>query len=174
MIKKTFVLWLVTFIIFGVVAHLIYKKEAILSQGTTMLLALAPVDPRSLMQGDYMTLNYAMNDKIHQMTYQQSTMNGFIVVKLDGNQVANIVRLHDDKTPLKENEHLLHFRKRATGTRIASEAFFFQEGHANDFSDARFGEIKVSNNGDTVLLGLRDSEYKPLTHQELEPVKEKH
>ncbi|XOT97907.1 GDYXXLXY domain-containing protein, partial [Alcaligenes pakistanensis] len=29
--------------------------------GQTVLLELAPVDPRSLMQGDYMSLNFALS-----------------------------------------------------------------------------------------------------------------
>ena len=35
----------------------IYKQEQVLAQGKTVLLKLAPVDPRSLMQGDY-TVSY--------------------------------------------------------------------------------------------------------------------
>jgi len=130
-----------------------------------MLLPLAPVDPRSLIQGDYMTLRYALNRTINQTTYQQKILDGHVVVKLDFNQVAQFVRIHDNNTPLKPDEHLLQFRKRATGTRIASEAFFFQEGHANDFNHARFGEVKISDSGAAVLTGLRDNKYKPLIHK---------
>ena len=36
----------------------VYKKEQILKDGRLVLLQLVPVDPRSLMQGDYMRLNY--------------------------------------------------------------------------------------------------------------------
>ena len=36
----------------------IVKREAWLAEGEVVRLELAPVDPRSLMQGDYMTLNY--------------------------------------------------------------------------------------------------------------------
>ncbi len=34
----------------------VYTKEKTLEAGTLVLLELAPVDPRSLMQGDYMVL----------------------------------------------------------------------------------------------------------------------
>jgi len=37
----------------------IWEKEALISTGQVVFVELAPVDPRSLMQGDYMTLNYA-------------------------------------------------------------------------------------------------------------------
>ena len=36
----------------------VYKKEQTLKDGQLILLQLAPVDPRSLMQGDYMRLSY--------------------------------------------------------------------------------------------------------------------
>ncbi|MGL5293385.1 MAG: GDYXXLXY domain-containing protein, partial [Aeromonas sp.] len=35
----------------------VWHHERALSQGEVVLLELAPVDPRSLMQGDYMRLN---------------------------------------------------------------------------------------------------------------------
>lgn len=36
----------------------IYQKEQTLRDGQLVLFELAPVDPRSLMQGDYMSLRY--------------------------------------------------------------------------------------------------------------------
>ena len=36
----------------------VYKKEQTLKDGQLILLQLAPVDPRSLMQGDYMRLRW--------------------------------------------------------------------------------------------------------------------
>ena len=38
----------------------IYQAERTLSQGEVVYLELAPVDPRSLIQGDYMALDYAL------------------------------------------------------------------------------------------------------------------
>ncbi|EJS88355.1 hypothetical protein AAUPMB_10280 [Pasteurella multocida subsp. multocida str. Anand1_buffalo] len=38
--------------------YTIHKYEDILTNGESIILKTAPVDPRSLMQGDYMTLNY--------------------------------------------------------------------------------------------------------------------
>nr|WP_255016738.1 GDYXXLXY domain-containing protein [Psychrobacter sp. PraFG1]UTT87693.1 GDYXXLXY domain-containing protein [Psychrobacter sp. PraFG1] len=42
----------------------IAKNEKLLATGESVLLKLAPVDPRSLMQGDYMALNYALSEQI--------------------------------------------------------------------------------------------------------------
>src|SRR5690606_39326084 len=46
-------------LIVGPVVH----KQRVLATGQTVLLELAPVDPRSLMQGDYMQLSYAIADE---------------------------------------------------------------------------------------------------------------
>src|SRR5690606_24345673 len=52
-------LWAGLAIVLLVVNTGIYQREQILQQGQTAVLALAPVDPRSLMQGDYMALRFA-------------------------------------------------------------------------------------------------------------------
>ena len=40
----------------------IYGRERLLTEGQVVLLRMAPVDPRSLMQGDYMRLNFEAAD----------------------------------------------------------------------------------------------------------------
>ena len=44
----------------GLTAVLVMDKERVVADGTPVLLELAPVDPRSLIQGDYMQLDYAL------------------------------------------------------------------------------------------------------------------
>ncbi|MGO3889890.1 MAG: GDYXXLXY domain-containing protein [Paenalcaligenes sp.] len=45
-------------LVLGLANYNIWNKERILSDGKAVVLALAPVDPRSLMQGDYMSLDF--------------------------------------------------------------------------------------------------------------------
>ena len=40
------------------------RMETVLAEGKTILLALAPVDPRAPLMGDYMALRYAVNNDI--------------------------------------------------------------------------------------------------------------
>ena len=49
----------------------IKKYETHLATAEKVLLQLAPVDPRSLMQGDYMALNYAISEQIMAAIEQQ-------------------------------------------------------------------------------------------------------
>ncbi|MGN6152820.1 MAG: GDYXXLXY domain-containing protein [Lysobacteraceae bacterium] len=57
-------LWGGLLLALAVVNHGVVKRERIRAEGRPLLLALAPVDPRALMQGDYMALSYAAQDGI--------------------------------------------------------------------------------------------------------------
>ncbi len=142
-----------TLLVLIVVNLAIYQKEQILAQGTTLFLELAPRDPRSLMQGDYMILRYKIANK---PILQQVEQDGYLVIERDSKQVAHFKRLHNDTKPLQENELLLRFRKRRRGIRLGAESFFFQEGHAQYYENARYGELKVATSGESILVGLRD------------------
>lgn len=135
----------------------IFTKERTLAKGKTMLLTLAPVDPRSLIQGDYMILRYVMADNIPQ---DQLTNRGRIVVTLDEKQVAKFVRI-DDNSPLNDDEYLLAYRN-LDGLRLGAESFFFQEGDSEIFSKAHYGELRVDQAGASVLVGLRGEDFVPL------------
>ncbi len=147
----------VAVIVLAIVNFQIYQKEQLLAEGTTVLLELAPVDPRSLMQGDYMILDY----KIARL-FGVAKKDGYLVIERDTNQVAQFKRMYDDKTPLQANELLLRFRKRGHRIRLGAESFFFQEGHAKYYNNARYGELRIAPSGDSVLVGLRDVEFKVL------------
>ncbi|MDM8569140.1 GDYXXLXY domain-containing protein [Thiotrichales bacterium HSG1] len=149
-------------LILAVVNFEIYKKEQLLTEGSTILLELTPVDPRSLMQGDYMILRYKIASLVEAAGVGR---NGFLVLIVDENQVANFVRIYQGKE-LQPNEFLLQFRKRSRGINLGSESFFFQEGQAHLYSQASYGEIKVAENGESVLIGLRDKDFNQLPHDE--------
>ena len=143
----------------------IVQKERLLQEGKVMLLELAPVDPRSLIQGDYMRLDYAVARGLSgprgfpevEATVPRVPRDGHIVVRLDDRGVATFVRWHVEGTPLATGEHLLQYRRRGNTIRIATNAFYFQEGHADRYAAARFGELRVDEQGGSVLIGLRDS-----------------
>ena len=149
-------------LVLSVPAYMIVVKERILFGGTTMLLELAPRDPRSLIQGDYMALNYKLSETLRQQLIEKS-LRGRVVVQLDEHAVARFARIQDSSRPLEDGEHLLRFRKRGSMVRIATDAYFFQEGHADVYTSARYGELKVGSAGDAVLVGLRDEEFAEIT-----------
>ena len=155
---KNIIFWGTGLLVLVVVNLLIVKKEETLADGRTMLLRLVPRDPRSLIQGDYMILRYAFAREV-----QELQGKGHIVVSLDENEVANFVRVHEGDN-LHVDEHLLFYRNR-DGLRLGAESFMFQEGDADLYSNARYGELKVDESGASVLIGLRGDDFKPLARK---------
>ncbi|MFQ5401617.1 MAG: GDYXXLXY domain-containing protein [Anaerolineae bacterium] len=146
------ILWLVALLSLGVVNGLVYQRERLAASGQVVFLKLAPVDSRSLIQGDYMRLRYDISGEVER---DSAARDGFIVVQLDDNNFAHYVRIYDPKTPLADGELLLRYRRRAFDVRIGPESFFFQEGQAHYYDNAQYGELRISPNGDVLLVGLR-------------------
>lgn len=138
----------------------IYARERLLTEGRIVLLGLAPVDPRSLMQGDYMALRFEVASSVPRSPEAQAR-DGRIVVRLDEQGVGRFARL-DDSSPLQEREVALRYRVRDGKVKFATNAFFFQEGTARLYENARFGEFRVAPSGELLLTGLRGKDHEPL------------
>jgi uncharacterized membrane-anchored protein len=138
----------------------IHQKEEILQGGQLILLKLAPEDPRSLMQGDYMRLDYDINRGIEEQKLK--IKRGFCVVRLDENGVAQLVRTQADKTPISENEYLIEFTYSDFSASIGAGSYFFEEGQAARFEKAEYGGVKVDKYGNSVLIGLYDGVFKKI------------
>ncbi len=137
----------------------VLQKERLLRQGRPVLLELAPRDPRSLMQGDYMDLDYALARTLQ--AHPDLPREGRAVLRDDPRGVARFLRLHDGQ-PVGPGEYLLRFRRRGLRVRLGAEAWFFQEGQGPRFQAARFGELRADGSGTALLAGLRDADLKPL------------
>ena len=158
---RTKLLWAMALVILGVVNYAVWDKEQVVSKGRTVLLELAPRDPRSLMQGDFMMLNYGLAGALRSRLTDRS-VDGLAVVTLNEQGVAQLDRLYQAGSALQTNQALIRFRKRGEVVRIGAESFFFQEGQAAIYSPAKYGELKVAADGEVVLVGLRDAQRLPL------------
>lgn len=149
-------------VVLAVANYAIYERERIIGEGRIALLELAPVDPRSLMQGDYMALRFkAATDAFGSGQVREDVRDGRIVLKPDARGVASFVRL-DVGGPLAPDEFLMRYRIRDRQVKFATNAFFFQEGHADRYETARYGEFRVAADGDAILTGLRGKDLEPL------------
>ena len=144
-------------LVLGGANHTVWRHEQTLAQGQVMYLKLAPVDPRSIMQGDYMALNFALGARFP----QDAPHHGRAVVKLDERRVAGFVRVHRGES-LAPGESLLEYRLRKGRPRIVTDAWFFQEGHADRYQRASFGELRVRGDGHALLVGMADDGLKRL------------
>jgi uncharacterized membrane-anchored protein len=140
----------------------VFSKERLLREGTTVLVPLGPKDPRSLMQGDYMRLRYAVPDRILNAATQRADRRGLLVVKLDREGRASFERVHEKGEELSSREHLLAYFWRGRQVDVGASGFFFEEGKGRLYETARFGELRVAASGSSVLVGLRDEQLKPL------------
>jgi len=141
--------------------YTIYSRERQLAEGAIVLLELAPVDPRSLMQGDYMALRYKAADDAFGRTTETAVGDGHIIVKVDERGVGAFVR-RDGGEPLAPGEVRLRYRIRDEQVKFATNAFFFQEGHAQYYERARYGEFRVAPSGALMLTTLRGEKLESL------------
>jgi uncharacterized membrane-anchored protein len=154
---KSVIFWCATLGVFGVSNAMIAYKEALIRTGETIYLELAPVDPRSLMQGDYMALDYAI--ELDAGKFAEMQRRGQLVVKVDENGVAQVDRIYQGEL-LAENERLLRYRRDRRGRiQVGANAFFFQEGHADHYSRAKYGEYKLGPTGEVILVALRNADF---------------
>lgn len=150
-------------LVLGLVGNDIASKERWLARGDVVLLELAPVDPRSLMQGDFMRLRFAASQFIAAESRDTPARDGYLVVRLDAQRVATPLRVvDDDGAALADNELAIRFRHRHGRLQFATNAFFFQEGKAAEFDAARYGEFRVNRDGELLLNALRDAQLEVL------------
>jgi len=136
----------------------ILRKRQTIAEGRLVLLEIQPVDPRSLMQGDYMALDYAERTMPREEVTAALPRSGTAIVALDPDGVARFVRVDDD-APLAAGEQRLRFKRpRDSGAlQYGAEAFFFQEGDAAVYGDAKYGVLRVDDDGNSILVGLADA-----------------
>lgn len=161
-------LWviLIGVIMLAVVNYSIYSREMLVTKGDSVILQLAPVDPRSLMQGDYMALRFAVASEAQDQILSSKQTNGFVILKPDEKGVGRFVRL-DDLSALNNGEVRMRYRLRKGQVKFATNAFFFQEGQAKLFEAARFGEFRVNKDGDSVLVEMRDENLQRIGERSL-------
>jgi len=126
------------------------------------------------MQGDYMALRFAVAGDVAARrvpgnmaaerslrVLDQPAEDGRLVIALDERGIGRFRRI-DDGRPLAPDERLLRYRLRRAELRIASNAYFFQEGDADLYQRARYGELRVAPDGEALLTGLRGEKLERL------------
>lgn len=141
---------------FGVVNVGVWQKENLIAHGRPVFVRLAPMDPRSLMQGDFMALNYAMEPALQgQLAGVPALARPRAVAGLDGRGVATLRRLATG-SPLAPDEILIELSPKKGRWMIASDAWFFKEGEGERWRPAHYGEFRVTADGQALLVGMAD------------------
>ena len=147
-------------------------KEKHLKEGKIVFLELAPVDPRSLMQGDYMRLRFALANEVYRNLPKSDKKHGWrrnnlkandgkVVVRLDEKNIATFSHLENEAAQAG-NELLLRYRVRNGQVKFATNAFFFEEGKASAYQKARYGKFRVDASGELLLTSMYDKNLNKL------------
>jgi uncharacterized membrane-anchored protein len=155
------VLLITAFAILCVVNYGIWHRERIISGGRPLILELAPVDPRSLMQGDYMALRYRLAANL--VPHIKDRKEGVVVVVTNFNNIGYGLRWPGPG--LANFEMLLRYQVRRGEPSFASNAFFFQEGEDKMYRSARYAELRVAPDGEAILVRLLDRDRRELVPQ---------
>jgi len=154
-------------VILGLVNWSILKKERHLAEGKIVYLDFRPVDPRSLMQGDYMALNYGIANaagnaiRKEQGTPKLAASDGYLILQLDERSIGTFKDLYKDQA-LEKNEIMVRYRVRNNAVKFATNAFFFQENHGKIYQNARYGQFRVDEEGEMLLTAMMDEDLNKL------------
>lgn len=130
----------------------VWRSQALIASGEEVLLALAPADPRSLMQGDYMRLRW----DIERQSIEVPAGGAVVVLGLDPRRVGSFVRLSDGTAPGPGEMAFRVAAGSSNGVKVEPHSYLFQEGTADLFAKAKFGIFRVDAGGRHLLVGLAD------------------
>lgn len=161
--KKRLALVVIILLQFGLIGYQIWSSESILSQGQSVKLELAPVDPRSLLQGDYVRLSYTI-----------STLDNENIPDTDG-KIRVVLRPQENGvygfSGYYEQDGVWNktYQAQATdviinGNAIGSdrveygiESYFVPEGTGREVErTAKFAQVRVGKKGDALLQELSE------------------
>ena len=144
----------------ALVRHDVAGKEAVIARGEKIYVALAPADPRSLMQGDYMALRFDLPANIAgELAVRENrpwAPAPRIVARLDARGVAQPLRVARPGETLAADERLLPVLHKNGRWTLVTDAYHFPEGRGRPFQQARYGEFRTLPDGRALLAGLAD------------------
>ncbi|NNU82778.1 DUF2157 domain-containing protein [Geobacillus sp. BMUD] len=133
--------------------YTVWEKERLLRDGQLVKLALEPVDPRSVLQGDYIRLRYDIS------TISSLDGSGKVQVMLrkgpDGvYRFAGVYAVNGQKRPgavRQQGDILISGTFYGEQAVYGIESYFVPEQTGERWRDARFAYVRVSRNGDALL-----------------------
>jgi uncharacterized membrane-anchored protein len=141
----------------------IWQKEDLIAHGDRVFVPLAPADPRSLMQGDFMQLNWALPaDAEGQLEALVTRSRPHAVAVRDARGVARLTRITTAGSALAPGELRIELTPKNGRWLLVTDAWFFREGDAARWAAARYGEFRVGADGRALLVGMADAELRAI------------
>ena len=166
----------------------IWQKESLIANGQPVFIELAPADPRSLMQGDFMRLNFNLPaDVLAQLDGAFVATRPQVIARRDARGVATIERLATaadrrivdvrndnpgmtdaeyaalgEGRSLPDDELRIELTPKDGRWIVVTDAWFFKEGQADRWAKAKYGEFRIDTAGHALLVGLRGAQLDAL------------
>ncbi len=156
-----------TILLLVVVVFSVNKEEKNLKK-ESFLLEIAPLDPRSLFQGDYMILDYVVSQGIEREIYEMTksneknsnlSKNGFAVLKIKDQKIAQFERITENLLETEEGEIVVRYTKGSDGINLGIDSYLFQEGRGEEFERARYVEVVNPKSGELRIKNLLDEDF---------------
>jgi uncharacterized membrane-anchored protein len=158
---KLFMISLVIVVQFAMMGTQIIKSEYVLANGELIKLELQPLDPRSLIQGDYVILNYTISSIDLGVDLEaREKVEIILTLNDEGVYVYKGVYRHENKynKPYERSDKDVMINARSNGWDgliYGIESFFVPEGTGREVEgEAKFAYVKVASNGDAILVRL--------------------
>ena len=162
---------LVLIVVLAAVNGSIVGKERHLAEGKIVYLELVSVEPHYFRQSDHMPLYFVVAKEIQNLLpntngsrHSNRSMDGsdgYAVVRLDERGVGSFVRIHANES-LSDGEILMRYRVRMGRVKLATNAFFFQEGHGHLYQSVRYGQFRVNDESELLLAAMFDKDLNKL------------
>ena len=143
--KQNYLLLFAFAVVFIFMNVQIFQKESIKNDGEVIYFKLAPVDPRAFMLGDYMALNFEHNLR----NYSDENMQTFIVTLNDQKVVIDAEPYQG--TTVNDNQRLFKIQDQ-----LRPDRFYFQEGHAKSYEEAKYGLFRYVSPSQFLLDDMTD------------------
>jgi len=178
---------IISVLIIGVIVYVFQfsaSRDRLAAEGREIFLELAPVDPLSLFQGQYMRVRFAVEREGLPLIDEINIEGKRAVLKLDERGIATFGGV-EENNDLGPDEVLFrgHLRKmenremrRQPGAdpgeplsghyvklEIPQRDFLFKENTEDRYESAKYGVFRVGEGGDYMLMDLADENLQKLT-----------
>ncbi|MCP3692047.1 MAG: GDYXXLXY domain-containing protein [Planctomycetaceae bacterium] len=189
--KSTIVLLLSGIFSLIYVNGIAWRYATIRNEGNLVYLELAPVDPISLVQGQYMRLRFAIEREDaelraadQELFAQDPNARVLAVLKLDSNRVGTVSRLipgnpadsiiqelKDEYGPAGyalltvevDGNLSSNDPSRKVSIKLQQNSFLFEENTPERYNNARYGIFRVTSHGEYVLVDLAGERFEAMT-----------
>lgn len=162
--KQGLLILIVIVLQFGFLGLQTVSSERLLTTGSIVKLELQPIDPRSLLQGDYVRLNYTISnlpDGISKELDEQG-IQGRMEIVLAKNELGLHVfdRLYTSGEKLGPDEIVINGRRESYSWNQMTygiENYFIPEGSGLEVeANAHFAYVRIGSNGNAMLERLSE------------------